>query len=841
MDETFIRDNFALLFQQMALVPLSPRKKDEEAAKELVNLAEAGKLVPYHNRTKNNTGELKAYRKGREPTRLKPKLNKALVKSAIKEWQILLAPELAFLKDHGITGDRIPILSELVMRGLTASAEEAAVEEDEEAEEDAPMLEQRSKRGAAAESIPLLLQQEQKITRLNPQPPKDDTHQRREEEGDRRVKTRRADSEAQPMISSSLIPAMVFHGFWTREDTKLHPKGLFIFGDNNQRSGNEGQAVIRGEPNAVGLRTKFRGASNPQDFYSDAKFDECCRYIDEDIATIKRRFKEGGYSYVVLPEKGFGTGLSELPERAPRVYSHLVKVVPATFKLMGEMQPGSKVTLSQPLVAFASPLPSNVPPLAHSADPISQASGPAERDRPLPISSVATTATPGTNMVIIGPVPGEVPVSVGTAKKRGMDTATIMGEPAPPAERRIAATPPAAAAASTPQDISPIHSKDAPSDIRDKVNLWLSSLAKKPRAELQELNAKNEEDFKRVSDQLNGPTSTGVRYRLRLRLGAILETRDALKSLLRMTSVPPPSRPVPAVPKAAPMQLAAPAPPAAASPLDLHRRYEQYVNAHNLRDALTGKAPHRLSTLIQYLLNLKASEGKLSDVQNLLYSNAIDAAQKFAKKPMPVEPTPPPKKKSPPKKAPASSKWPKWDGKWHGPAPPTVRGDDWERERIGVAMNRREMQDLDRARADTTSEFANEYYDEAEESPYWQENKAWWKQFDSVYFPEREAAKPSVTHKPLPKAPAKPAPSVTPAAPKQHHPSKPLPPVPVATAANGGEEDATMKNSNAKRDRDDDGGGGKRTRKSDDTPAGSPSGGSGSSGDGTGAVTAMDA
>lgn len=51
-------------------------------------------------------------------------------------------------------------------------------------------------------------------------------------------------------------PLQVFQGFWGLEDVRLNHDCLFVFGDNDAQTGRAGQAVIRGEPNAIGLATK---------------------------------------------------------------------------------------------------------------------------------------------------------------------------------------------------------------------------------------------------------------------------------------------------------------------------------------------------------------------------------------------------------------------------------------------------------------------------------------------------------------------------------------------------------------------------------------------------------
>lgn len=79
---------------------------------------------------------------------------------------------------------------------------------------------------------------------------------------------------------------------------------------------------MRGEPNAVGVRTKRAPGLASMDFFYDHEYDECVAMIDEDLERVERHLRSGGT--VVVPEDGLGTGLSALPVSAPRVYAYLV-------------------------------------------------------------------------------------------------------------------------------------------------------------------------------------------------------------------------------------------------------------------------------------------------------------------------------------------------------------------------------------------------------------------------------------------------------------------------------------------------------------------------------------
>lgn len=102
-----------------------------------------------------------------------------------------------------------------------------------------------------------------------------------------------------------------------RSDLKNNPKLTYVFGDNLSRVGFGGQAKeMRGEPNAFGIATK-------KSTY------ECFNESDEDFALAKKEFYEKflelkkilDYGLIIVwPEDGIGTGLADLPRKAPRIW-----------------------------------------------------------------------------------------------------------------------------------------------------------------------------------------------------------------------------------------------------------------------------------------------------------------------------------------------------------------------------------------------------------------------------------------------------------------------------------------------------------------------------------------
>ena len=107
-----------------------------------------------------------------------------------------------------------------------------------------------------------------------------------------------------------------------RADLIANPKVLYLFGDNLQRVGLGGQAKeMRGERNAVGVATKKAPEMQESAFFTDADLDTNCAQIWRDLLPAVLHMRQGGH--VILPLDGLGTGLSELPTRAPKTNAYL--------------------------------------------------------------------------------------------------------------------------------------------------------------------------------------------------------------------------------------------------------------------------------------------------------------------------------------------------------------------------------------------------------------------------------------------------------------------------------------------------------------------------------------
>ncbi len=119
---------------------------------------------------------------------------------------------------------------------------------------------------------------------------------------------------------------IIFKTFITREFVQSHPSILFVFGDNDMRIGNGGQArEMRGEMNSFGIRVKKFAGTSKQCYYYDNEYDDNLRKIKADFYLLETYLKEG--RTVVIPTNGVGTGLAKLKENAPKTLEFINKQI----------------------------------------------------------------------------------------------------------------------------------------------------------------------------------------------------------------------------------------------------------------------------------------------------------------------------------------------------------------------------------------------------------------------------------------------------------------------------------------------------------------------------------
>ena len=106
------------------------------------------------------------------------------------------------------------------------------------------------------------------------------------------------------------------------EDLRGDRGRVYVFGDNAMREGTGGQAVIRHEPNAYGVVTKFVPGTDDRDYVSDDRFEEYARILFGDLQGLNHLVRHG--IGIVFPRDGIGTGLAAMGTRAPRCWRFLV-------------------------------------------------------------------------------------------------------------------------------------------------------------------------------------------------------------------------------------------------------------------------------------------------------------------------------------------------------------------------------------------------------------------------------------------------------------------------------------------------------------------------------------
>ena len=123
---------------------------------------------------------------------------------------------------------------------------------------------------------------------------------------------------------------MVISKRFSIEQCRTNPTTLFVFGDNLERYGEGGQAIIRRQTNAIGLVTKKKPGGTKDSYFSDIEYEQNIKIIEEDIERIKEYVKN--YKTICFAQFGLGTGLSDMPRKCPKTFCYL------TVRLLEEWQ-----------------------------------------------------------------------------------------------------------------------------------------------------------------------------------------------------------------------------------------------------------------------------------------------------------------------------------------------------------------------------------------------------------------------------------------------------------------------------------------------------------------------
>ena len=131
------------------------------------------------------------------------------------------------------------------------------------------------------------------------------------------------------------VKVRIFSNQYSHGTLKARKDCLFLYGDNEDHAGRNGQAIIRDEPNTAGIVTKRRPYMNEDSFYDDNDYESNIASIDNSFDdAVKRINQNSSYKFVMIPVAGLGTGLAQLPSRSPKTFLYILqKLYDLTFLL----------------------------------------------------------------------------------------------------------------------------------------------------------------------------------------------------------------------------------------------------------------------------------------------------------------------------------------------------------------------------------------------------------------------------------------------------------------------------------------------------------------------------
>ena len=132
---------------------------------------------------------------------------------------------------------------------------------------------------------------------------------------------------------SKMISIVVQEEWYSIEQCKNNPRSLYIFGDNLLRVGEAGQASIRSCNNAIGIATKKKPSMEKSAFFSDKEYDKLEPFLKKEMDKIINILFSNDLDTLVFPKDGLGTGLSKLPQMAPKVFLALSALLYKTFNI----------------------------------------------------------------------------------------------------------------------------------------------------------------------------------------------------------------------------------------------------------------------------------------------------------------------------------------------------------------------------------------------------------------------------------------------------------------------------------------------------------------------------
>ena len=111
------------------------------------------------------------------------------------------------------------------------------------------------------------------------------------------------------------------------EQCNQNPNKIYVFGDNDIRRGQAGQAKIRYCKNAFGIPTKRLPSMNKNAFYRDSESD--MKNMITSLQKLYKLAKKG--NIIVFPESGLGTGLAKMNTYSPKVFNEMNRIIQTYF------------------------------------------------------------------------------------------------------------------------------------------------------------------------------------------------------------------------------------------------------------------------------------------------------------------------------------------------------------------------------------------------------------------------------------------------------------------------------------------------------------------------------
>jgi hypothetical protein len=129
-----------------------------------------------------------------------------------------------------------------------------------------------------------------------------------------------------------------YSGFYSRALCKANPDKVFVFGDNLVGHGTGGQAIIRHEPNVLGVPTKRSPSMDRSAFFAQGDEDALVA-VRRSVVRMTRLLEGGGVLVIPTTDDGrisLGLGLAKLDTKAPDVYGEIVSMIDQLSQEYGE-------------------------------------------------------------------------------------------------------------------------------------------------------------------------------------------------------------------------------------------------------------------------------------------------------------------------------------------------------------------------------------------------------------------------------------------------------------------------------------------------------------------------